>query len=90
MYCICMCVYCICMYIRTLYILYMHVCTYRDVYMYTVYVLCMHMYFLLLQALLDALKNKSASLHTPYADALNRKCSQEEMRMEMEVLRQQV
>ncbi|XP_061438926.1 TNFAIP3-interacting protein 3 [Rhineura floridana] len=42
------------------------------------------------KALLDALKNQSASLHVPHVDSLGRNSNHEEMRMQMEVLRQQV
>ncbi|XP_053107193.1 TNFAIP3-interacting protein 3 isoform X2 [Hemicordylus capensis] len=42
------------------------------------------------KALLDALKDQSAPFHVSHVDASDRNCSQEEMRMQMEVLRQQV
>ncbi|XP_062992176.1 TNFAIP3-interacting protein 3 [Elgaria multicarinata webbii] len=42
------------------------------------------------KALLDAWKSQSTPSHVPHVSALDSNCNQEEMRMQMEVLRQQV
>ncbi|XP_015272575.1 PREDICTED: TNFAIP3-interacting protein 3 [Gekko japonicus] len=42
------------------------------------------------KALLDALNNHKVSSHVPNVDELDRNCRQDEMQMQMEVLRQQV